>query len=178
VQSLNEKVFYFLNNLNGLSPWSDYVFYWLAEWLGWVLVFVLPIYLLLAKDKRRALVLVLLSFFSAVIAWYLASFLKYSLGSPRPFVALPDLRPLFMKGGLDAFPSGHSVFFSALALPVFYFNKKLGVVFLLGAFLIGLSRIIAGVHWPSDVLAGWGIGFVVSMILLLVARNFVKNLPS
>lgn len=175
MQSFNEKIFYFLNNLSGSSAWLDYSFYWLAEWLGWVLVFILPFYLILAKDKRKALILVLTSFFSAVLAWYLASFLKYSLDMPRPFVALPDLQPLFMKGGIDAFPSGHSVFFSALAVPVFYLSKKIGSLFLLGAFLIGLSRIIAGVHWPLDVMVGWGMGLVISLFMLLIAKKVLKT---
>lgn len=78
-----------------------------------------------------------------------------------------------------SFPSGHSSGSAAVytALPFYGENKKrkwLIAVAVVLPFIVGLSRVFLGVHYPTDVLAGWalGLGIVVLMSLLLrVVRN-------
>jgi undecaprenyl-diphosphatase len=77
---------------------------------------------------------------------------------------------------LAAFPSGHSTdaaaFFLALALTlsitaVHRRSTKvlLFVAGLLCAGLVGLSRLILGVHWLSDVVAGWTLGWAIGLVV-------------
>jgi undecaprenyl-diphosphatase len=49
----------------------------------------------------------------------------------------------------------------------------LGVAVLI-TLMVGVSRIYLGVHWPSDVLAGWCAGFAWAMLCWLVARRFMQ----
>jgi undecaprenyl-diphosphatase len=116
-------------------------------------------YLLLARRPRTALLL--------LIGWAgaegLSNGLKLLFSRPRP-----DLVPHAVEVTTASLPSGHALLamamylsFAALipgatsARPV---RLYLLVVAVLLALLIGASRIYLGVHWPSDVLAGWAIG--------------------
>jgi undecaprenyl-diphosphatase len=42
------------------------------------------------------------------------------------------------------------------------------------AFLIGLSRVMLGVHWPSDVLAGWSFGALWVLLMLWIAERTAR----
>ncbi|WP_026584242.1 phosphatase PAP2 family protein [Bacillus sp. J33] len=99
----------------------------------------------------------------------------------------PDIRPLIEEQGFS-FPSGHSmgsfIFYGSLAYMIVHLAKKrrwkAAWTLLLGCFIaaIGLSRIYLGVHFPSDVVAGFAAGGVWLTIMILGFRyyEFRKNL--
>ena len=79
----------------------------------------------------------------------------------------PDILPLIEQGGYS-FPSGHSmgsfIFYGALSFMLFRLVKGLWKKIIMAVvagcmiLLVGLTRIYLGVHYPSDVLAGFSIG--------------------
>ena len=75
----------------------------------------------------------------------------------RPFAEL-GFRPLVEHSASASFPSGHATFFFALSGVVFAYNKKMGTLFFLLSAVIVVSRVMAGIHWPSDILGGAAIG--------------------
>ncbi len=90
-------------------------------------------------------------------------------------------RPEFAEGVFTAsFPSGHSamsaVVFLTLGALLARFQERLALrAYLLGlalvlTMMVGCSRVYLGVHWPSDVLAGWTLGAGWAMVCWLVAR--------
>jgi len=161
---MNQELFHLFNAYALQYEWLDQVILFAAEYLGWVLIAGLVTFLFTHKhDRKEGFKNILVIFSAAALAWGLAHAVKYFSVSPRPFASLPDANVLFeTKSGLDSFPSGHATFFAALATAVFFYHRSLGALYLLGAFLIGIARIAAGVHWPVDVLAGWGIGGAVA----------------
>jgi undecaprenyl-diphosphatase len=105
----------------------------------------------------------------------LSNLLKDSFDRPRP-----DIVPHEVYAASYSFPSGHSML-SALTyltlgaiLARSHERKLLKAYFLLTAVfltvLIGVTRVYLGVHWPTDVLAGWTAGAVWALLCWLLAR--------
>ncbi|EEG77448.1 phosphatase PAP2 family protein [Dethiobacter alkaliphilus] len=81
---------------------------------------------------------------------------------PRPFVEL-EIDSLVHHGADGSFPSKHSMSAFAIGMSIWYVNPSVGVWVLALAGLTGLSRVMVGVHYPSDILVGAGIGVLASV---------------
>ena len=111
----------------------------------------------------------------------LNSVIKSMLRVPRPYQV--DSSVMLLQEADYATPSGHAQN-SAVMWPFFAKNinalqkQKYNVIKLLIAFvfplLIGFSRIYLGVHYPSDVLAGWSIGFLIILCEFVLGERFAK----
>ena len=90
--------------------------------------------------------------------------IKKTFNRDRPFIEHDDLEMLQPKEPLDpSFPSGDAlrIWFLVLVLSIALGNNLLfGVLSALLAGLVSLGRIVFGVHYLSDVLAGIGLGFL------------------
>ena len=158
---MNNQIFFFLYNLANKSVFFDNLVVFFAVWFPYLVILSAGVFLLFYRKSWREFFLV---FFSGGLAVFIDLILKYLIHLPRPFVALADIRTLFPETGY-AFPSGHATFFSALAVAIFFLNKKAGYLFMFLAFLISLARIIAGVHFPVDILGGFALGGVVAFFV-------------
>lgn len=131
--------------------------------------------LLFLRLRREAVLLAL----TVVLAWLVNSGLKELVGRPRPQIV-----PHLMEAGGDSFPSGHSfnaavVYISiALAFAAISRRESVRLTVVIAAIAVSMaiawSRVWLGVHWPSDVIAGWlggaGWAFLASALLFRPAR--------
>jgi undecaprenyl-diphosphatase len=94
----------------------------------------------------------------------------------------PDLEAHLVVVKTSSFPSGHSnssmIFYVMLALVLSRGTKWRGVA--VGAaialsLIIGLSRVMLGVHWPSDVIGGWAFGLLWLLLTLKLGQRFVEH---
>lgn len=127
---------------------------------------------LLARRQYHALVLLLVAAFGGML---LNVLLKPVFGRPRPDVALrlTEVRSL-------SFPSGHAmgsaiVYLTLAALLARLVRPRALKLYFLGlaallTFLVGTSRVYLGVHYPTDVLAGWTVGLAWALLCWTVAR--------
>ena len=164
---INIKIFQFLNNLALQYSWLDTIIVFLATNFGIVFLIVLFIFLI----KKRNLKAIIIIFSSAIIAWILAEFIKYIISMPRPFILLENVKLLFEHGEYDSFPSAHATFYSAIAVASFFFYKKIGLIAFLIAIIIGLARIVSGIHFPIDILVGFILGIITAYILYLLTKK-------
>ena len=89
----------------------------------------------------------------------------------RPYDFFNDLTLLIQKQDDFSFPSGHATNSFACAWVIFRMAKKrYGVPTLILAILISLSRLYVGVHYPTDVLAGFVVGVISAGCGMLIVR--------
>jgi len=178
---LDIQIFYILNNLAGKSDWLDFVLQFFATdffWVMWILFFVMLI--ITVHDKSRFarfvkkaaeirkinLKLLLTAVISSGASFVISQIIGKLFFRERPFVVLEGVTKLIEKSALDkSFPSDHTVLSFALAFSVFYFDKRWGILFIILASLVGLSRIFVGVHYLSDVIGGFILAWAVSWLV-------------
>jgi undecaprenyl-diphosphatase len=129
-------------------------------------------FLLLHGDRRTAALLV-----AAVLGAYVLNLLfKAIYARPRP-----DIVPALSAAYNASFPSGHSMISAAMYPTIGALLAQLqtrrrtrAYLMFLGLFvtlIVGLSRIYLGVHWPSDVLAGWIAGGLWALLVWSIAHH-------
>lgn len=134
-----------------------------------IITFLICIFLFYKKFYRKLLILS-----STVGGSAIANLiLKLIFHRDRPSL----WNPLIVENGYS-FPSGHAMVSSAFAIGLIFIlwetkykwlSITLGAIFV---FLIGLSRIYLGVHYPTDIIAGWCVSFVWGLIVnYFVNRN-------
>ncbi len=133
-------------------------------------------YLLICR-KYGALALLLAATLGGLL---LSALLKERFDRPRP--AVVPHKSLVMT---SSFPSGHSLNSAVVYLTLGSLlaglsrQRRLKVYFfsvaLLLSFLVGVSRVYMGVHYPTDVLAGWCAGLAWALSCGLVARRLTRR---
>ena len=112
---------------------------------------------------------------------------KAAVMRPRPYMEYPDrvqgYADLGNSASLDdvaaqgySFPSTHSASAMALFIPLANKVKKkwMWIAAIAITFLVGVGRLVTGMHYPTDILAGWALGLAGAGICLLLEKK-VKN---
>ena len=81
----------------------------------------------------------------------------------RPFV-VGNFTPLLPHANDNGFPSDHTLLSSAIAVSLFFFNRKLGIFLFVIAFLVGVARVFAGIHHFVDIVGSMVIAIVTTYI--------------
>ena len=135
-------------------------------------VLIVVSYLLLA-GRRRLSLFMLVATSSGLLA---SALLKQSFNRPRP---APSFHGLYVYS--SSFPSGHAMLSALVYLTLGALIARLAptrtlkfyvmlVAFVLTG-LVGISRVYLGVHWPTDVLAGWAAGAAWALVCGAIART-------
>jgi undecaprenyl-diphosphatase len=107
----------------------------------------------------------------------LATGLRYLIGRPRPFEALAGVDPAVIGAVGPSLPSGHAATSLAGALVLAYRVPSLAAPLLGLAAAISASRVYAGVHYPTDVIAGAALGATVAAVAVAVVRRRERPPP-
>ena len=156
-----------------------------AKYFGYILVFLLLSFLFwpsktkkaewsdfLFENLKKYWLMIVQAFLAGILARFvIVDIIRWFFDRPRPFVE-NHVNLLVDKVNQSAFPSGHAAFFFAVSTIIYLYNKKAGLLFFLASFLISISRIFTGIHWPSDILAGAIIGILSSFLVILSFRKF------
>ncbi|WP_296873759.1 phosphatase PAP2 family protein [uncultured Methanobrevibacter sp.] len=137
-----------------------------------VLAFIfISVYLVYNKDWGRFTLL------SLGVAGVCCEFIKVTVARLRPYAVVdkikcihanvPDQNPLNLKIQGYSLPSGHSMMATNLflAIPIYLKKYSYAAIGLIGVFIVALSRVGLGVHFPTDTIAGFVIALVIILIL-------------
>jgi undecaprenyl-diphosphatase len=130
----------------------------------YLLIGVLP--LLYGRSAiRPALVMAV----TGLVGVLIYKWLKHRFVRERPFIRHPGITLAMPPLDRYSFPSGHTLHAVAFTWQAVVWFPELGWVLIPLATLIAGSRVVLGLHYPSDVLAGGAIGATLAML----AQNFV-----
>ena len=154
-----------------IADWiEDYVTFWAVP------LFVVATFSLWILDRpgraNRWKVACLSGLVSAGLGLAVGQVVSHVWVRERPFAAHPLQTVLLVPGSSEpSFPSDHAIAAFAIAFSVLLVGRRLGLVFVLAAVTIGMSRIFVGVHYPGDVAAGAFIGLLASLVVWRAGRG-------
>jgi len=167
---LDYFIFQKINQLAGRWEFLDALGIFFAKYLGYFLIFFL--FLFLFKNFKKYWPMAIQGFSAAILARLgFTELIRFLWPKPRPFIE-NHINLLLSHSTSSSFPSGHAAFFFALSTVIYSYNKKTGHLFFFASFLISISRVFVGIHWPSDILAGAVIGIFSGWLIILLGARF------
>jgi undecaprenyl-diphosphatase len=173
--NIDYSISHFLNQFTGKSFCFDKLLFFFAEYFQFFIVFILLLFLVV--NYRKYLKMVIGALAAAIVTRLgFAEIIRFLVPRSRPFVVDKSINLLVPQNPAEpSFPSGHASFFFALAAVVYFYNKKAGAIFFVFAFFISISRVFAGLHWFTDILAGAVVGIFTGWLVFVLSKRFIKK---
>ena len=140
---------------------------------GWFWILLAVVLLIMKKTRKAGAAAAIALVIGALITNVC---LKNMVARVRPYDTYSALIPIVTKPIDWSFPSGHTC--ASFASAFVYFRllpKKYGIPALVLACMIAFSRLYLGVHYPTDVLAGFLIGLLASVLSVWMVRRFYDH---
>lgn len=110
------------------------------------------------------------------MAYLIAKISALFINDPRPFVAR-HIQPLIPHVADNGFPSDHTLLTMTIASIIYAYNKKLGVALFVIAGLIGITRVLANIHHPLDIIGATVIAIGATTIVFSIEKKLFKKSP-
>lgn len=130
----------------------------------------LPLIVLLKLKRPEQWRLIYQAATATVLAFVLAKLATHLVSSPRPFIA-DGVKPLFDSARDNGFPSDHTLMAGLIAFTTLVYSRRLGLIALALAVLVGLARVAAGVHHGIDIVGGLLISGLSVYLVQLAGRT-------
>ena len=173
--SLNQAVFQFIYAGGQHGAFLNMLGVFFAEYLPYLLILAFLVLAYYQSGWRRRVYLFSEGALAIILSrGIVTETIRFFYHHPRPF-DFYDFTPLIPESGWS-FPSGHAAWFFALAMVVWYSNRKWGWWFFALAVCNGVARVYVGVHWPFDIAGGAVVGIVSALFIHWLLAESRKGL--
>ena len=172
IHVLDLGLFNYLNSWAGISRQLDGVIVFFADYLAYILAaaFLAGIFFTARFGREKKIRIFWVAAVSVVVSRFgITELIRFFYHRPRPFMVYHVYQLIAEHEW--SFPSGHAALFFALAGVIYLYDRKWGLVFFAASIAMGIARVIAGVHYPSDILGGMVIGAVVACTVFYFAER-------
>ncbi|MGH3627791.1 MAG: phosphatase PAP2 family protein, partial [Sciscionella sp.] len=166
-------------DVNGFVRQTPWLHGFLAAYALWGGLLVLALVLIggwwrarRRDDAPRAVATAVLTGVAAVVAVVVnQQLISPAIARPRPCLALHHVEVLLACSKDYSMPSDHCIIAGAFVAGLFILHRKSGAVALVLALLLAFGRVYAGVHYPSDTVAGLLAGALIGSVIVLALRR-------
>lgn len=142
----------------------------------WVIIAIAAILMCFKKTRTAGFFVAIACGFTYILNDYV---IKLIIKRDRPFVDYPEFISILNLAGLEvpdgySMASGHAAVSMALAITVYLFNHRYGIIAIIGSILVGASRVALCVHYVSDVFLGFAIGIICAFIVYYALNFAIK----
>lgn len=128
-----------------------------------IIYFILTAWLFINKDYKTLFKVVVIPF----ITFMFVTVFRKIVNKKRPYTA-EDITPLICRDKKgESFPSRHTASLAIISMAGIYCNLTLGIILWIMTIIQGLVRILCGVHYPKDIIAGIIISILFGMLFFL-----------
>lgn len=163
---MNENLFRLINDLGKEYTNFNPVVVVIAEYMVIFLALAVLTFWFTRKYKNR--IMVICGSITFVMAEIIGKVAGKIHSNHQPFAELSNVNKLIEKAVDNSFPSDHTILFFSFCVTFWLFRGGRGFIWVLLAFLVGISRIWVGVHYPADILVGAMISIVSAFVVFRV----------
>ncbi len=98
------------------------------------------------------------------VATAISEFISKIYVRQRPFVSVKGVQLLTPHAADGGMPSHHTVFMISIAYAIYMLNKQMGILLATLTVICGFARVVAGIHFPSDIIVGLVIGIAATSV--------------
>jgi len=138
-----------------------------AEYLIFIII-ILGFGIFIKKPAQIKREMIIFAFFTLPIIFIISRICAALYFNPRPFVA-ENFTALIPHQSNNGFPSDHTLLSSAIAMIIWQFNRKKGLILLALALMVGLARVYVGVHHYLDIFTS----LIISIVAVLFVQQFI-----
>jgi len=180
--TLDLIIFCWLNSFAFLHQGTDAIVLLFAGKLAYIVVAglslfgifsLMPIFPRAVLARARNIEMIVGALVAGAIARFgIVEIVRFFWDRARPFEVLAHIQQLLDHDREGSFPSGHAAFFFALAAFISFYYPRTSILFFTAAAAISVSRVIGGIHWPSDIIAGALVGILTSFICRALLQKY------
>jgi undecaprenyl-diphosphatase len=163
---MNEYLFRLINELGKEYTLFNPIVVFIAEYMVIFLAIAVFTFWFTRLYKNR--IMVICGIFTFVTAEVFGKIAGKIHSNHQPFAELSNVNQLIEKAVDNSFPSDHTILFFSFCVTFCLYRGARGFFWVLLAFLVGLSRIWVGVHYPADIMAGAIISICTAIIVIRV----------